>query len=215
MVANLDLVSVVFAAVNPHPDPWLLDRFLVLVEAAELRAQIIVNKCELLEDLNPLRLLFAPYIQAGYPIHFMSVRGGFGIEELRATLRGTISAFTGPSGVGKSTIVNALKPGLALKTGDVSEITFKGRHTTTAAELITMDNEGTWLADTPGLRQLDFWDIDKSEIMYCFPEFQPYLGTCQFADCYHHQEPGCAVRLASEMGEINERRYRSFLQMSE
>jgi ribosome biogenesis GTPase len=213
LVANLDTVFVVFAALEPKPDLWLLDRFLVLVEYAELKAEIVINKCDLLSDIQTTALLLDPYIRAGYRIHYVSARKSVGIDELRSALSHKISAFAGPSGVGKSSILNRIKPGLTLKTGDIGEITFKGRHTTTAAELIPLDDELSWVADTPGLRQVDFWDVDPENLEYCFPEFSEFLDDCQYSNCSHKIENGCRLRQEVQSGRIDERRYRSFLQM--
>ena len=213
LVANLDTVFVVFAAAEPKPDLWLLDRFLVLVEFAELKAEIVINKCDLLADLSETTTLLDPYVHAGYRIHYISARQSVGLDELKSALSGNISAFAGPSGVGKSSLLNRLKPGLKLKTGDVGEITFKGRHTTTSAELIPLDDQSSWVADTPGLRQVDFWDVDPDNLEYCFPEFQAFLDNCQYNNCSHRIERGCAIRDAVESGKIDDRRYRSFVQI--
>lgn len=214
LVANLDTVFVTFAAANPLPNLWLLDRFLVASEAVELTPHIIVNKIDVAVDPERTRDEFAVYERVGYTVHYASAKAGEGVPELRAHLRGKISAFAGPSGVGKSSLLNAIEPGLRLKTGDVGEITHKGRHTTTTAELIPLRDEiDTWVADTPGLRQVDFWEVDKEDIELCFPEFEPLLGECQFNNCTHQSEPGCAIRAASRDGTVDRRRYESYVQM--
>ena len=214
LVANLDRVYVVSAATHPEPDWGLLDRFLVVAEAAEIEAALIVNKMDRLEgDEAATRAAFAVYEQIGYPVYYTAAKPGWGIAELRAVLQSHISAFAGQSGVGKSSLLNALQPGLTLKTGDISEVNRQGKHTTTSAELLPLDNGG-WVADTPGLRQIEFWQVDKDDIPYCFPEFEPYLGECRFADCRHHTELGCAVRAAVEVGQIPRHRYASFVQMT-
>jgi len=216
LVANLDHLFVVFAAREPMPDLWLLDRFLVAAESAEIQASIIVNKIDLLDgDLSSVHERFAPYVKMGYRIFPVSAREGIGTEDLHDALRSKISAFAGPSGVGKSRLLNSLCPGLDLRVGDIGYITYKGRHTTTTAELIPLEiGSGSWVADTPGLRQLQFWDVPKSEIQYCFREFTEYFGECRFADCKHHDELGCAIRAAVEAGEIDERRYKSFRELT-
>jgi len=214
LVANLDTVFVTFAAGNPNPNFWLLDRFLVACEAAELNAQIIVNKIELAEDIECTMREFAVYERIGYAVHYTSAKTGLGLDILLAQLRGKIGAFAGPSGVGKSSLLNAIEPGLKLKTAEVGLITHKGRHTTTTAELIPLQAElDTWVADTPGLRQVDFWEVDKEDIESCLPEFEKYLGTCQFGNCTHQTEPGCSIRVAARTGEISPRRYDSYMQM--
>ncbi len=214
LVANLDCVFVTFAAANPYPNYWLLDRFLVAAESAELKAQVVINKVDLSEDLEATKRELAVYEKIGYPIHLTAAKAGIGIEELVGELRGKISTFAGPSGVGKSSLLNAIEPGLKLKTGEVSEITHQGKHTTTTAELIPLKDEvDTWVADTPGLRQVDFWEVDKADLEFCFPEFEPFYGQCQFSNCTHQAEPGCAIHEATLSGEISPRRYESFMSM--
>jgi ribosome biogenesis GTPase len=216
LVANLDQLFVVFAAAEPRPDLWLLDRFLVLAEAAELAIKIIVNKIDLLaEDDREVRDMLAVYEKIGYPVTYVSAKQDIGIDAVRDALRGKISAFAGPSGVGKSKLINAVCPGTNLKVGDIGYVTYKGRHTTTTAELIPIEEgQDSWVADTPGLRQLEFWDVDRDDIVYCFPEFEPYLTECRFNDCRHRDEIGCAIQSARDSGEIDDRRYRSFLEMT-
>jgi ribosome biogenesis GTPase len=216
LVANLDHLFVVFAAREPRPDRWLLDRFLVMAESADIEASIVVNKIDLLEeDLDAMRAFFAPYEQIGYPVNFVSARQTMGLDPLREMLRGRISAFAGPSGVGKSRLLNALCPGLNLRVGEIGYVTYKGRHTTTTAELIPLEEgKGGWVADTPGLRQLEFWQVDKEDIPHCFPEFRPLLGDCRFNNCRHGDELGCVIRAAVECGSIDPQRYTSFREMT-
>lgn len=215
LVANLDQAFLTVAAAHPKPDVWLLDRFLVLAEAADIPPRIIVNKLDRLadEDRPETEAAIGVYEKIGYPVYWVSARTGEGIDALRDAMLGRISAVAGPSGVGKSSLLNAVQPGLQLKTGDISVTNLAGRHTTTTAELLPLDGGG-WVADTPGLRQVDFWEIEKSEIRYCFPEFAPYLDECKFADCRHHTELGCAVRAAVDAEEIDRRRYESYLGMT-
>lgn len=212
LVANLELAVIVFAAADPRLDPWKLDRFLILAEDAELDVLIIVNKCDLVppEDIAPDVESFR---QIGYDVLLTSSQTGQGIDELRNRLRDRISAFCGPSGVGKSSLLNAIQPGLRLKTGEVGDVTHLGRHTTVQAELLSLIGGG-WVADTPGLRQIEFWDLPAEDVPFCFPEMAPLAGHCRFADCRHRNEPGCAIRAAVERGEIQQRRYESFLQMT-
>ncbi len=215
LVANLDQAFLTVAAAHPKPDVWLLDRFLVLAEAADIPPRIIVNKVDRLDDADrpEVEAAIAVYEKIGYPVYWVSAKTGQGIDAVREALHGRISAIAGPSGVGKSSLLNAVQPGLQLKTGDISETNLAGKHTTTTAELLPLDGGG-WVADTPGLRQVDFWEIEKSEIRYCFPEFAPYLDECKFADCRHHTELGCAVRAAVDAGEIDRRRYESYVGMT-
>ena len=214
LVANLDRVYIVSAAANPHPDLGLLDRFLVMAESAEIGASLIVNKMDLVTgDEAKTRAAFAVYERIGYPIFYVSKKQGWGIDDLRAALRGRISAFAGQSGVGKSSLLNVLQPGLTLKTGDIGHVTLQGRHTTTSAELLAFEGGG-WVADTPGLRTVDFWQVDKADIPFCFPEFALFRDECRFNNCHHHTEVGCAVRAAVEAGTIDLRRYQSFVQMT-
>ena len=215
LVANLDQAFLTVAAAHPKPDVWLLDRFLVLAEAADISPRIIVNKIDRLEDPDrpEVEAAIGVYEKIGYPVYWVSAKTGQGIDAVRAAMHGRISAVAGPSGVGKSSLLNAVQPGLALKTGDISETSLAGRHTTTTAELLPLDGGG-WVADTPGLRQVDFWEIEKGEIRYCFPEFAPFLDECKFADCRHRTELGCAVRAAVEAGAVDRRRYESYLEMT-
>ena len=212
LVANLDLAVIVFAAGEPRVDPWKLDRFLVLTEDAEVHSLIVLNKADR-ADAETIAPILASYRAIGYEVILTSAYTGDGLEALKARLKGTISAFLGPSGVGKSTLLNALQPGLALKTGSVGETSFKGRHTTVQAELLPL-TFGGWVADTPGLRQVEFWDLPLEDIGFCFPEIAPHMGQCRFANCKHRQEPGCAVRAAVERGEMQQRRYESYLEMT-
>lgn len=208
LVANLDQVVLVFACAEPRLDPWKLDRFLVAAEAEELESLIVANKRDLVDE-EALWAQFGEFEAIGYRVLPTSVKTEEGIEALRALLDGKVSAFTGPSGVGKSSLLNALQPGLNLRTSDIGYVTYKGRHTTTAAELIPL-HSGGWVADTPGLRQFEHYDLDREALEECFPEFRPHLGRCKFDDCRHETEPGCAIRAKVEAGEISARRYESF-----
>jgi ribosome biogenesis GTPase len=216
LVANLDQVLVVLAARDPKPDLWLLDRFLVMAEAAEIGAGVVVNKMDRVAgEEEAVRAELAVYEEIGYPLYFISARQGWGMDVLKETLRGKISAFAGASGVGKSSLLNAIQPGLTLKTGEVGSLSHNGRHTTTSAELVPLTGGlEAWLADTPGLRQVEFWEVDKDDIPYCFPEFAPFLGECRFHNCRHHGELGCAVQVAVDDGRIDPRRYASYIQMT-
>ena len=212
LVANLELAVIVFAAADPRLDPFKLDRFLVIAEDVELDVLIVVNKA----DLAPREEIdehLGPYRKIGYDTVVASQVTGQGIAELQARLQGRISAFCGPSGAGKSSLLNAIQPGLRLKTATVGALTHAGRHTTVRAELLLLPFGG-WVADTPGLRQVEFWDLPQEDVAFCFREMAPLMGLCRFPNCQHRTEPGCAVRAAMEAGEIHPRRYQSYLQLT-
>ncbi|HEX2090749.1 MAG TPA: ribosome small subunit-dependent GTPase A [Longimicrobiaceae bacterium] len=209
IVANVDQVVIVFAAAHPAPHLRMLDRFLVICESSGLEPRIVVNKTDL-AGAGEVRALFGRYHDAGYPVLYTAARQGAGIEALREALCGSVSALTGPSGVGKSSLLNALQPGLGLRVAAVSEAVNKGRHTTVTAQLIPLECGG-YVADTPGLREVGLWGVDPEELDGYFPEFRPYLGTCRYGNsCTHTHEPGCAVRAAAGAGEIHPERYESY-----
>lgn len=211
IVANPDLVAAVFAADHPPPSPRLIDRFLVVAEYNEVPTVLVANKVDLVGP-EAAGERFGPYERIGYDVVYTSARMQIGLGELRGRLAGRLSIVTGPSGVGKSTLLNALQPGLQLATGDVSEVLDRrGRHTTTHAELLPLAGpEAGYVADTPGIRELGLWQIPPTELAWCFREFRDHLGRCGFNDCTHLHEPRCGVRAAVERGEISEQRHDSY-----
>ena len=211
IAANIDQVIIVFAAANPEPHPRMLDRFLVIAEGNDLKARIIINKIDLV-DADATRERFADYTRAGYPLHFTSVKRGDGLEEVREALSNRVSVLSGPSGVGKSSLMNTLFPGLNLRVGEISESVNKGRHTTVGAMLHPLPGGGA-VVDTPGLREVGMWGLDPAALDVCFPELRPYLDNCRFRDCTHAVEPGCAVRAALEAGDVSRARWESYLKL--
>ena len=211
IVANLDQALFVFAVRDPLPHVRMLDRFLVLAELQGLPAAIVVGKMDLDEPESPSAAsrVFADY-EGVYPVYPVSARTGEGIPELRAILDGKISAVAGPSGVGKSSLLNALDPETSREVGEISEATGKGRHTTVGARLHRIGPD-TFVADTPGMRALAMHAVDPERLPGCFPEFRPHLGECFYHDCTHIHEPGCAIRAAVEGGLIARGRYDSYV----
>ena len=214
MVANPDLVALVFACDRPPPNPRLIDRFLVVGEYNEVPTLLVANKVDLV-GADAAAELFGSYRLIGYDVVYTSAKAGAGIEELRERLAGRLSIVTGPSGAGKSTLLNTLQPGLQLTTGEVSGVeSGKGKHTTTHAELHPLGGAGGgYVADTPGIRELGLWQIPSTELARCFPEFRPHLGACAFNDCTHVHEPRCGLRAAVESGKVSEERYDSYRRM--
>ncbi|MEX2181466.1 MAG: ribosome small subunit-dependent GTPase A [Gemmatimonadaceae bacterium] len=217
IAANVDQVLVVFAVAKPEPHLRMIDRFLVVCEANDLHAHVVLNKVDLAgvgAPADAVEALARPYEAAGYPVHRTSVKRGDGLEELRAVLRGRITVVTGPSGVGKSSLLNTLHPGIALRTAEISESVNKGRHTTVGAKLIPLpDGAESYLVDTPGLREIGMWGLPSESLDQCFPEFRPYLGECRFQDCKHEVEPECAVRRALGAGKVDAGRYDSYVKL--
>ena len=212
-VANVDALVIFAANVNPVTEPFLIDRVAAIAGDQNVQAVLCVNKC----DLDPAMDLVRIYEHAGFPVICTSAETGEGVEDLRALLEGKLTAFTGNSGVGKSSILNRLAPGLQLETGEVSERLGRGRHTTRHVELYRL-GENTYVADTPGFSSFDTDQMElilKENLQYAFPDFGSYLGKCRFDDCSHRREPDCAVRAAVEAGEIERSRYESYLKLYE
>lgn len=214
IVANVDQIAIVFAAAHPDPHLRMLDRFLVLCEYSDLDALIVVNKVDLAGQ-DAARTLFEPYEVANYNVIYTSAKAEQGVDALRDHICGRVSALAGPSGVGKSSLLNSIQPGLALRVASVSDAVQKGRHTTVTAQLIPLDCGG-YVADTPGLRELGLWGVDPDDLDHYFPEFRDYLGGCRYGNsCTHTHEPGCLVREALQAGDIAASRYDSYRRMFE
>jgi ribosome biogenesis GTPase / thiamine phosphate phosphatase len=214
IVSNADLVLPVFAATNPPPKWGLLDRYLVTAEAAELPVLIVITKLDLANGDHKLNSDLETYRRVGYPIHKVSSVTGEGIEELKEFLRGKASVLIGKSGVGKTSLLNAIQPGLGLRVKDVGRGELgKGRHTTTHLEMFKLDFGGA-LVDTPGMREFGLWNIPGDELAYLFPEMAGYVGQCKFGmSCRHDREPGCAIRRAVMDGNVSPHRYKSYMNL--
>ena len=212
-VANLDAMVIFAANVNPITEPYLIDRVAAIAGDQEVPVYLCVNKC----DLDPAEELVRIYTHAGIPVLCTSAETGEGVAQMRDLLRGKLTAFTGNSGVGKSSILNRLSPGLNLPTGEVSEKLGRGRHTTRHVELYSL-GEDTYIADTPGFSSFDTDQMEvilKENLQYAFPDFGAYIGKCRFDDCTHRKEPDCAVRAALEAGYIERSRYDSYRKLYE
>jgi ribosome biogenesis GTPase len=213
IIANPDHVVFVFACAEPHPRLRMLDRLLVGAELQEIPAVVCANKVDLVSP-EEARELFDIYEEIGYAVIYTSAKTGEGVEELHDILKGSISALVGPSGAGKTSLLNTMQPGLGLRVREVSRATRKGRHTTVVPQLVPLEDEG-WVADTPGLRALALFDMDPEEVDAYYPDIAPLVADCRFSDCTHTVEPGCAVTGAVEQGEVSEHRYESYLRLRE
>jgi len=218
ILANADQFVFVFACAHPAPRLRMLDRFLVIAEKERIPAVIVANKVDLV-GMERARGIFEHYEPLGYGIIYTSVREVLGLDELRTALAGKLSGLAGPSGVGKSSLLNAIQPGLGQAVREVSDSMHKGRHTTVVRQLFPLEagglprGSGGFVADTPGLRSIALWDTHPEELDAYFPELAPLVAACQFNDCTHLNEPGCAVRAALETGEVHPARYESYLRL--
>lgn len=211
IIANPDQAVFVFACRDPEPNRRMLDRMLVAAERDNLPALICINKADLDQD-GQCREQFKVYEELGYPVHITSAKTGSGVDELRQQLKDRISVFAGPSGVGKSSLLNAIESDLGLRIGEIRQQTRKGKHTTVSPKLVPL-SFGGYVADTPGVKAFALWDIEPEELDAYFPEISERVADCQFNDCSHLHEPGCAVREAVEAGAIDEGRYDSYLRI--
>ena len=212
-VANVDALVVFAANTNPVTEPFLIDRVAAIAADQEVAVYLCVNKCDLDPAVDPIRI----YRNAGFCVIPASAETGEGVEQLRELIRGKLTAFTGNTGVGKSSMLNALCPQLELATGQVSEKLGRGRHTTRHVQLYCLE-ENTYVADTPGFSSFDTDQMDvllKENLQYAFPDFAPYLGQCRYHDCSHRKEPACALRAAVEAGAVEKTRYESYLRLYE
>jgi ribosome biogenesis GTPase len=211
VVANVDQVAIVVSLVQPDLKPHLIDRYLAVAQQGGLKPLVCLNKADLADTVE-LQPLIGAYAQLDIPVLLTSAVTGLGIDRLREFLRGRATVFSGQSGVGKSSLLNAVQPGLGLAVKSVSEASEKGRHTTTYAQLIKLESGG-WVVDTPGVRQLQLWNTQPSEVEGFFPEFRSFVPLCNFPDCTHTHETGCAVKTAVARRQISSRRYHSYLGM--
>jgi len=210
-VANIDNAIIVFAYKKPDPNFNLLDRFLVMIEKEDIHASICFNKMDMSDEVEMAEIK-AIYRNTGYEIISASAKEKKGLDDFKAILKDRISVFAGPSGVGKSTLLNEIQPGLALQTGEISAKTKRGKHTTRHVELIELESGGMVL-DTPGFTNLDVLEIEKEDLQHYFPEIDDLVGTCRFNGCNHMKEPGCAVKEKVEEGYISKERYESYKQI--
>ncbi len=214
VVANADQVVIVLSTRLPDFNLRFLDRFLILAEVGEMDAVVCLNKIDLIDsaERQELRSILSAYEQLGYPVIFTSINHSESIQAFRDALRDRFSVVVGASGVGKSSLLNAVQPGLGLRVGEVGLKTGKGRHTTTLVELFSLEFGGE-VADTPGIREVGLWGVDTENLDLYFPEMEPYLGECKYTDCIHVSEPRCAITDAVNTGKISNVRYQSYISL--
>lgn len=212
IIANPDLAVLTFACAHPEPNLRMLDRFLIITEEQYLPSVIVANKIDLVGWWKA-RKIFGHYKKLGYKVIYTSAKWRIGVRTLNRQLKGKLSVFVGPSGVGKSSLLNAIQPGLGLSVSQVSQATGKGRHTTVVREMFPLEKGGGYVADTPGLKALALWDIEPEELDGYFTEIAALVADCQFSSCTHTEEPGCAVIAAVERGDIHPERYESYLRI--
>ena len=213
LVSNIDFVCIVASAAEPQLKPNLIDRYLISAEIANIDPIIVINKADLV-DVADLQPVIGVWAQMGYPVLLTSTETGLGVERLKRMVSGRDSVVTGQSGVGKSSLLNVIEPGLQLRVGTVSDENQKGRHTTTAAKLIPLENGGH-LIDTPGIRQFQLWDVIPEEVAGYFRDLRPFINGCRFPDCTHTHEDDCAVKWAVADGKLDVRRYESYVQIKD
>jgi ribosome biogenesis GTPase len=211
LAANVDQLLIVMSAADPPLKPSLVDRYLISAAQGDIRPIVCINKVDLV-DLIDLQPIVGVYSQLGYDVAVTSTLSGYGLPRLRSLLRGRSTAFSGQSGVGKTSLLNSLQPGLGLKTKEVAEESRKGKHTTTHASLLEL-SFGGWVVDTPGIRQFELWDVIPDEVEGYFVEFRPFVATCKFPDCSHTHEAGCGVKRAVDQRLISAFRYESYLRI--
>jgi len=209
LLANPDQAVFVFACAHPNPHLKMLDRYLVIAEKQNVSAMIVANKIDLVEDPHKI---FGMYEDIGYRVLYTSTKLNLGVDEFEEILTGKLSALAGPSGAGKSSLLNAIQPGLGLAVNEISEAVNKGKHTTVTRQMFPLQGGG-YVVDTPGWKSLALWDTEPEEIDGYFPELRELVPHCQFNDCTHTHEPGCAVRLALREGKIYPERYESYLRL--
>lgn len=211
LLANPDQAVFVFSCANPDPRLRMLDRFLVIAEKQNVPAIIVANKVDLV-GIDAAKKIFGIYPPLGYPVIYTSTKQNIGLDEFRDILQGKLSALAGPSGVGKSSLMNAIQPGLGIAVGEISQSMNKGKHTTNFRQLHPLEFGG-WVADAPGWKSLALWDTEAEEIDAYFPELRDLVSECQFSDCSHTHEPDCAVLNAVESGQVSEERYESYIRL--